>query len=97
VGHDWGGIVAWWIAVHAPHRLQRMMVINAPHRAAIRQQLRRHPAQWLRSSYVAFFQLPWIPELVTRLGRGRLLAWALQQSSRPGTFTPTDLERYREA
>ena len=97
VGHDWGGIVAWWIAVHAPHRLQRLVVINAPHAAAMRQQLRRHPAQWLRSSYIGWFQLPWIPELVTRLGRGRLLVWALQQSSRPGTFTPTDLEQYREA
>jgi epoxide hydrolase 4 len=97
VGHDWGGVIAWWIAIHAPHRLQRMVVINAPHSAVIRQPLRRHPAQWLRSSYIGWFQLPWIPELVTRLGRWRLLVRALQQSSRPGTFTPTDLEQYREA
>jgi pimeloyl-ACP methyl ester carboxylesterase len=97
VGHDWGGVIAWWIAIHAPHRLQRMVVINAPHGAAMRQQLRRHPAQWLRSAYIGWFQLPRIPELVTRLGRGRLLVWALQRSSRPGTFTPTDLESYREA
>ena len=97
VGHDWGGVITWWIAIHAPQRLQRMVVINAPHGAAMRQQLRRHPAQWLRSAYVGWFQLPWLPELVTRVGRGRLLVRALQQSSRPGTFTPTDLERYREA
>ena len=96
VGHDWGGVIAWWLALHAPHRLQRMVVINAPHGAAMRQQLRRHPAQWLRSAYVGWFQLPWLPELVTRFGRGRLLVRALQQSSRPGTFTPADLERYRE-
>jgi epoxide hydrolase 4 len=97
VGHDWGGIVAWWIAMHAPHRLKRMVVINAPHDAAMRQHLRRHPAQWLRSSYIGLFQLPWIPELVTRVGNWRLLVRVLQQSSRPGTFTPTDLERYRQA
>jgi pimeloyl-ACP methyl ester carboxylesterase len=97
VGHDWGGVIAWWMASHAPHRLRRMAVINAPHGAAMRRQLRRHPAQWLRSAYVGWFQLPWLPELVTRLGRGRLLARALRQSSRPGTFTPADLERYREA
>jgi epoxide hydrolase 4 len=97
VGHDWGGVITWWIAIHAPQRLQRMVVINAPHGAAMRQQLRRHPAQWLRSAYVGWFQLPWLPELVTRVGRGRLLVRALQQSSRPGTFTPADLERYREA
>jgi pimeloyl-ACP methyl ester carboxylesterase len=97
VGHDWGGVITWWIAIHAPQRLQRMVVINAPHGAAMRQQLRRHPAQWLRSAYVGWFQVPWLPELVTRVGRGRLLVRALQQSSRPGTFTPADLERYREA
>jgi pimeloyl-ACP methyl ester carboxylesterase len=97
VGHDWGGVVGWWLASHAPHRLQRMVVINAPHSAAMRQELRRHPAQWLRSAYIGWFQLPWLPELVTRLGRWRLLVRALQQSSHPGTFTPTDLERYREA
>jgi epoxide hydrolase 4 len=97
VGHDWGGVITWWIAIHAPQRLQQMVVINAPHGAAMRQQLRRHPAQWLRSAYVGWFQLPWLPELVTRVGRGRLLVRALQQSSRPGTFTPADLERYREA
>ena len=97
VGHDWGGVIAWWMASHAPHRLRRMAVINTPHGAAMRRQLRHHPAQWLRSAYVGWFQLPWLPELVTRLGRGRLLARALRQSSRPGTFTPADLERYREA
>jgi pimeloyl-ACP methyl ester carboxylesterase len=97
VGHDWGGIVGWWLAGHAPHRLQRMVVINAPHSVAVRHQLRRHPAQWLRSAYIGWFQLPWLPELAIRLGRWRLLVHALQQSSDPGTFTPTDLERYRKA
>jgi pimeloyl-ACP methyl ester carboxylesterase len=97
VGHDRGGVIAWWIAMHAPDRLQRMVVINAPHGAPMRRQLRRHTAQWLKSAYVGWFQLPWIPELAIRLGRWRLLVRALQRSSRPGTFTPTDLERYREA
>jgi len=97
VGHDRGGVIAWWIAMHAPNRLQRMVVINAPHSAAMRRQLRRHTAQWLKSAYFGWFQLPWIPELAIRLGRWRLFVRALQRSSRPGTFTPTDLERYREA
>ena len=97
VGHDWGGVVAWWIAGHAPHWLERMVVINAPHGAVMRQHLRRSPAQWLRSAYIAFFQLPCIPELVSRIDNWRLLVRALQQSSRPGTFTTADLERYRQA
>jgi epoxide hydrolase 4 len=95
VGHDWGGVVAWWIASHTPERLERMVVINAPHSAVMRQHLFRHPRQWFRSAYIGFFQVPWIPELVTRLGNWRLLVRALQQSSRPGTFTSVDLEQYR--
>jgi epoxide hydrolase 4 len=97
VGHDWGGMIAWWIATHAPHRLERMVVINAPHAGVMRQQLRWHPAQWLRSAYIGVFQLPWLPELVLRLGHWRLLVRVLQRSSRPGTFTAADLERYRQA
>jgi pimeloyl-ACP methyl ester carboxylesterase len=97
VGHDWGGVVGWWIASHASHRLERAVVINAPHGAVMRQHLRQRPAQWLRSLYIGFFQLPWIPELVSRMGHWRLLVRALQQSSRPGTFTTSDLERYRQA
>jgi pimeloyl-ACP methyl ester carboxylesterase len=97
VGHDWGGVVTWWIASHASHRLERAVVINAPHGAVMRRHLRRSPSQWLRSWYVGFFQLPCLPELVSRLDHWRLLVRALQWSSRPGTFTTTDLERYRQA
>ena len=97
VGHDWGGIVAWWLAMHAPQRLQRVVVINAPPTAVARQHLRRHPAQWLRSSYIGLFQLPWLPERMLRLGNWHLLVRALQRSSNPGTFTATDLEHYRQA
>ncbi len=35
--------------------------------------------------------------MVSRLGNWRLLALALQQSSRPDTFTTADLERYCQA
>jgi pimeloyl-ACP methyl ester carboxylesterase len=97
VGHDWGGVVTWWIASHASHRLERAVVINAPHGAVMRRHLRSCPSQWLRSWYVGFFQLPWLPELVSRMDHWRLLVRALQESSRPGTFTTTDLEQYRQA
>jgi pimeloyl-ACP methyl ester carboxylesterase len=97
VGHDWGGLVGWWIASHAPHRLARMVAINAPHGAVMRQHLRRRPTQWLKSAYIGFFQLPWLPELVSRMGHWRLLVRAIQRSSRPGTFSETDLEQYRQA
>jgi epoxide hydrolase 4 len=33
VGHDWGGIVAWWLAVRRPEQVERLAVLNAPTRS----------------------------------------------------------------
>jgi soluble epoxide hydrolase/lipid-phosphate phosphatase len=30
VGHDWGGIVAWQMALLAPHRVARVVGVNTP-------------------------------------------------------------------
>jgi pimeloyl-ACP methyl ester carboxylesterase len=65
VGHDWGGVVAWWLAMHQPEAVDRLVVLNAPHPAAYLRELRR-PAQVLRSWYVLLFQLPWLPEWAIR-------------------------------
>jgi pimeloyl-ACP methyl ester carboxylesterase len=45
VGHDWGGIVAWWAATRHPDRIERLAVLNAPHPAVARSYLLRHPGQ----------------------------------------------------
>src|SRR5829696_2168318 len=33
-GHDWGGALAWLLAMHHPERVQRLVVLNAPIQAA---------------------------------------------------------------
>jgi epoxide hydrolase 4 len=97
VGHDFGGLVAWWIAACHPERVERLAVINAPHPEVFGPYLRRHPTQMMRSLYAGFFQLPWLPETVLSAGNYALLRQALTESSRPGTFTPSDLRRYERA
>jgi pimeloyl-ACP methyl ester carboxylesterase len=94
VGHDWGGVLAWFLAHHHPHIVQSVTVLNAPHPAGYTQVLRSHPSQLLRSWYVLFFQLPWVPEWCLRMGRAWLIRDALRRSSRPGTFTEADLGTY---
>src|SRR5512138_809597 len=59
VGHDWGALVAWMLAIRHPERLHRLGIVNVPHPAVIRHFLRRDPEQMMRSWYAAFFQLPW--------------------------------------
>ncbi len=97
VGHDWGGVVAWWTAVRHPARVDRLAILNAPHPVVFRRYLRTHPAQLLRSWYVFFFQVPRLAEAMFRRRNWRGLARALVRSSRPGTFSEADLERYRRA
>ena len=98
VGHDWGAAVAWWVAAAYPERLARMVIINVPHGAVLTKQLRRNLAQIRRSWYMLFFfQLPYLPETLLRMQNWKMLVRALKRSSRPGTFTNHDLDKYRRA
>lgn len=60
-GHDWGGAIAWSLAMGRPDRVDRLAILNAPHPVIFRRQLKGW-AQLRRSWYVFFFLLPWLPE-----------------------------------
>jgi pimeloyl-ACP methyl ester carboxylesterase len=95
-GHDWGGIVAWAVAARHPRRVRRLVILNAPHPDTMSAEMRRHPRQLLRSWYVAFFQLPRIPERLLSAFRFRALRRSLAGTSRPGTFEAADIAAYVE-
>src|SRR5206468_616244 len=44
-----------------------------------------------------YFQIPWLPEWGARRANWRSVMQALQRSSRPGTFSEQDFEKYRQA
>jgi pimeloyl-ACP methyl ester carboxylesterase len=70
LGHDLGGLAAWALAGLHPDRVASLTVLSTPHPAALSWSF-THSGQGLRSWYLGFFQLPWLPE---RLIAGRLRA-----------------------
>ncbi len=96
VGHDWGAAVAWWTACKYPDRLSKLVIFNVPHQNVFRKTVMTDREQMLRSWYIGFFQLPFIPE--TLIGSAsESIARGLQSSSRPGVFTDEDMQEYRKA
>jgi len=97
VGHDWGAVIGWWVAAHNPDRLGRVVLMDGPHPDVWATQAFKHPTQALRSTYVAFFQLPWLPE-VTLSGFDFMgLRAMMRKSARADTFEPGALDRYAQA
>jgi pimeloyl-ACP methyl ester carboxylesterase len=61
VGHDWGGQIAWLVAMWHPGRVRKLAILNVPHPQRMLQGLKT--ARQLRKSwYFFFFQLPFLPE-----------------------------------
>ncbi len=52
VGHDWGGVLAFWTAIRRPELVQSLTVCNAPHPAALQIALIEDPAQRAASQYM---------------------------------------------
>jgi len=97
VAHDWGGAVAWWGALRFPERIARLAVLNIPHPTVMRRFLLHNREQRRRSSYIFYFQLPWLPEHKIRAADFRAFRSIFKRSSRPGTFTPEALAIYAGA
>ena len=63
VGHDWGGMVAWWLAHRHPELVTGLIVINCPHPSLVTRISARDPAQLVRSWYAGVLRLPVGPHL----------------------------------
>jgi len=58
VGHDWGGAVAWQLALNVPQMVDRLIILNLPHPRGLSRELAHNPDQQKNSSYARNFQKP---------------------------------------
>jgi pimeloyl-ACP methyl ester carboxylesterase len=72
IGHDWGAMVAWCFAAQQRRPLDRLVIMNDPHPLCFRAAL-KHWRQMRKSWYVAFFQLPRLPERILTMKGGAIV------------------------
>jgi pimeloyl-ACP methyl ester carboxylesterase len=98
VAHDWGGAVAWGVALAHPERLARLVMINSPHPYIFWRELTRNPAQQKASEYMLLFRSAKAERVLSENGYARLLgafsdldpqarAALVEAWSRPGALT----------
>ena len=75
VAHDWGGAVAWSVAISHPERLSRLVMLNSPHPYVFWRELCNNPAQQKASAYMTLFRLAKAERVLSANGYARLLAW----------------------
>lgn len=92
VGHDWGGLVAWFVAALRPDLTATLTIMNAPHPTIYRRQVWR-TLQFGRSAYVPFFLTPRLPEWLLSVGGGWMIRQMfLRAAARRDAFTEDELD-----
>jgi epoxide hydrolase 4 len=56
VGHDWGGAVAWQVALNAPQVVDKLIILNLPHPMGMSRELATNEEQQKNSAYARGFQ-----------------------------------------
>jgi pimeloyl-ACP methyl ester carboxylesterase len=97
VGHDWGAVVAWTVALNHPERLEKLTILNVPHPDVMRRFILEDKQQRKNSWYVFFFQIPFFVEWMLSKENFRNMARMLVGSGRKSTFTRSDIEAYKKS
>jgi pimeloyl-ACP methyl ester carboxylesterase len=79
VGHDWGGMVAWQVALNFPQATEKLIILNLPHPRGLSRELANNPAQQKNSQYARNFQQP---DAASKLTAEGLVFWVKDPEAR---------------
>lgn len=92
MGHDWGGVVAWFFAIRHVRPIDRLVIMNVPHPAVA-----KSFQQLLRLWYIFFFQIPFLPEYLLSRDRARMVRnMYLATAVDKGRFPEVIMDVYRD-
>ena len=97
VAHDWGGGVAWSLALRHPEWLERLIIINSPHPAIFERELNTNPAQQKASMYTRMFQSPKTEALLSANNYQALVDTIMKDERTQAHFTGADKQAYLAA
>lgn len=92
VGHDWGGAVAWNIAMTRPELVELLIILNLPHPAGLAREIASNPQQRQNSQYAFNFQQPDAHKQLTAEGLSRWVADAEAKAHYVEAFQRSDFE-----
>jgi pimeloyl-ACP methyl ester carboxylesterase len=102
VAHDWGGAVAWNLAVQRPQAMRHLVIVNSPHPATFLRALQHDAEQQAASAYMNFLCRPDAEALLAENDFARLWPFfdkmGAGDPARPGGgwLTEATRQRYRE-
>jgi pimeloyl-ACP methyl ester carboxylesterase len=97
LAHDWGAVIAWQFAIQEVRDLEGLVIMNVPHPAVVDAQPPNF-RQLLRSWYIIFFQIPWLPEFLLGLGGAKAIGRGfVDMAVNKERFPEEVLEVYRRA
>ncbi|HEY4975043.1 MAG TPA: alpha/beta hydrolase, partial [Steroidobacteraceae bacterium] len=97
IAHDWGALIAWTFALRKTRALDGLVIMNVPHPAVFREVWQRSWDQKAKSWYVAFFQIPWLPERMLTANNARAVGEMFRGMAVNKAAFPDDvLDHYRQ-
>jgi len=94
VVHDWGGAIGWMFMVRKIRPVSRFIVLNIPHPKLMFEKMRTW-TQMSKSWYIFFFQIPWLPEFMMRLGGVKAFRKIFRDTAKnKSNFTDADIDHF---
>ncbi len=96
VAHDWGGAIAWNMAIQAPEQVERLVIINSPHPYLFARALSSNPKQQQSSSYMNWLRRPGSESVLIKDGYSLLDGFFTGGGQDGAWYTPELQRRYHE-
>ena len=94
VAHDWGGAVAWALAINHPECVEKLIIVNSPHPAVFARELAVSPVQQQASQYMLAFRSRKTEGMLSANNYAALVGIVMGEGLKQGFFTEADRDAY---